>query len=254
MRTLASTISNQAYRFWGSLSYQADAKPDQHAHLIAPPTPGPHPLVLCMHGGGWTEGVHHGYVRVAIPLVQQGFAAASVGYRKVHEHPWPAPLDDLTHAFDFFCEHAEEFDLNPGRIAAVGDSAGGHLSLMLSTVRPLQAVVSVSGPTDVRPPVKTSYPKAYHDLCTHPVRSREDIALDASPLLRLQGDSCPVLQLVGSQDEVVPPQQSKDLQDRLTQMGVPNERRIFPGASHALMFEEEEAVHEEMHRFLKRRV
>jgi len=250
MHVLTPSTLTSSLRFWGELAYHDHAFPDQHAHLLAPSTPGPHPLVLCVHGGGWTQGMHHGYLRVAIPLARHGFAAAAVGYRKVSEAPWPAPLEDLESAYAFFQRHTEAFDLDPDRTAAVGDSAGGHLALMLSTVCELSAVVSISGPTDVRPPVITSSLKPYQDLCAHPECPREEVAESASPVLAIRSDSCPILQLIGSGDDIVPPTQSANLKQRLDRLGVPNERILFEGAGHGLVFEREEEVRSRMFGFL----
>ncbi len=254
MQTSDRTQTKAPIRCWNDLAYSADASDEQHAHLFVPEGEGPFPFVMCMHGGGWTSGTHHGYSRVAMPLAQAGFAAATVGYRKVDHQPWPTPLEDISAAFDFFQEHAAEFHIDSSRFAAMGDSAGGHLALMLSTKRPLQAVVSVSGPTDVRPPVVTSMTKPYLDIGTHPQYSIEEITPTASPVVCIEKDSCPILQILGGKDSIVPPGQPFSLQQCLDKLGVANELRMFPGEEHSLIFDQEEDVRKTMISFLKRRL
>lgn len=238
-------------RCWNDLAYVPGASPNQHAHLFVPEGEGPFPLVLCMHGGGWTQGVHHGYARVAMPLAQKGFAAATVGYTKVDKHPWPAPLEDLMHAVDFFREHADTFCIDPDKICALGDSAGGHLAMMLSTKRRLRAVISLCGPTDLRPPVETSLPGPYEDICRHPALSPEEVGLDASPVLQLKDPDCAVLQLHGELDTVVPNSQGISLKTALDQRDVRNDLRFFAHSGHDLIFHQEEKVRDEVIAFLK---
>lgn len=159
MQNSEFTAQTPPLKLRGGISTSHSAHPDQHFHLVTPQDGGPHPIVMCMNGGGWTAGTHHGYLRVAMPIAARGMAAASVGYRKVDQAPWPCPLEDLVAAYDTLVEHAGEFHIDPTQIFAMGDSAGGHLALMLSTERPLKGVISSSGPTDVRHPVSTSLPK-----------------------------------------------------------------------------------------------
>lgn len=76
------------------------------------------------------------------------------------------------------------------------------------------------------------------------------MAEKASPILNMTKASCPVLQLIGSRDDIVPPLQSQWLQAHLTDLGVENQRQVFDGAGHGLIFEREEEVRDAVIDFL----
>ena len=91
----------------------------------------PFPAVIHFHGGGWQAGdKSHGHKRI-IKLAQAGYVAVSVGYRFAPQYKWPEQIYDAKAAVRFLREHAKEFNIDPDRIGAVGDSAGGYLALML---------------------------------------------------------------------------------------------------------------------------
>src|SRR5262249_34672642 len=87
------------------------------------------PVVVYLHGGGWTIGsVEH-----FDPIVRQlanasGAIVVSVDYRLAPEPPYPTPLADCWHAVQWVAAHAAEFGGDPTRIAVAGDSAGGNLA------------------------------------------------------------------------------------------------------------------------------
>jgi acetyl esterase/lipase len=92
---------------------------------------GPFPAVIHFHGGGWQAGdKSHGHKRI-IKLAQAGYVAVSVGYRFAPQYKWPEQVYDAKAAVRFLRDHAKEFNIDPDRIGAVGDSAGGYLALML---------------------------------------------------------------------------------------------------------------------------
>ena len=111
-----------------------------------PATPGPHPAVVCLHGGAWRVRQPQGSVpRVAVVRLgharqepdrgprRRGFVAVSVGYRLAPDNKFPAQIEDAKTAVRFLRANAEEFGIDPDRIAALGFSAGGHLASLLGT-------------------------------------------------------------------------------------------------------------------------
>ena len=61
-----------------------------------------------------------------------GFVCVAPEYRFVTEAPWPAQLHDVKAAIRWVRRHADELGVDPGRIVVQGNSAGGHLSLMVA--------------------------------------------------------------------------------------------------------------------------
>ena len=101
--------------------------------VYRPSTPGPHPLVLNMHGGGWVLGNLAQSDWWCGQLAALGDAVVvSVDYRLAPEHPYPAAVHDCWDALLWAVEHAGELGADPGHVAVTGDSAGGNLAAVLA--------------------------------------------------------------------------------------------------------------------------
>ncbi|MFD7941201.1 alpha/beta hydrolase [Streptomyces sp. NPDC059755] len=91
------------------------------------------PAVLFFHGGGYIFGhidLFDGPVSRYVSA--SGVPMLSVEYRRAPEHPFPTPLEDAYAALCWLHEHAGELGVDRGRIAVMGDSAGGGLAAALS--------------------------------------------------------------------------------------------------------------------------
>jgi acetyl esterase len=98
-----------------------------------PDAPGPLPLYLDIHGGGWWMG--DGFVFHAATTALAAGAEAivvSVDYRLAPEHPYPAALDDCVAVLRWMHANAAELGGDPSRIAIGGASAGGNLAAALA--------------------------------------------------------------------------------------------------------------------------
>jgi acetyl esterase/lipase len=90
----------------------------------------PTPVLIFIHGGGWRQGDKRGLPRfLKEPLFEAGISVVSINYRLTDVAPYPAQVDDCTRAVQFVRSKAKEWNINPERIALMGASAGGHLSL-----------------------------------------------------------------------------------------------------------------------------
>jgi acetyl esterase len=90
---------------------------------------GPHPLLVFVHGGGWTIGDLDTHDEPCRLLCRHaGVHVLSVDYRLAPEHPFPAALDDVLAALRWAQANAEQLGADPRRFAIGGDSAGGNLS------------------------------------------------------------------------------------------------------------------------------
>lgn len=99
--------------------------------VFSPPSPGPHPLFLYVHGGGFRLGSKATHWAMAVPLVRAGFVVMMPNYRLAPRHPYPAAIEDAAAALCFAHDEATRFDADASRIVIGGESAGGNLTLGL---------------------------------------------------------------------------------------------------------------------------
>jgi acetyl esterase len=95
--------------------------------------PGPHPVLVYFHGGGWVIGdvdTHDGTVRAVAE--GSGATVVSVDYRLAPENPFPAAIDDCLAAVRWVADNAAALDVDPARLAVGGDSAGGNLAAVVA--------------------------------------------------------------------------------------------------------------------------
>ena len=95
------------------------------------PVPGPAPLVVYLHGGGWTIGSLESHDRICRRLADgSGAAVLAIGYRLAPEHPWPALVDDTVAALRWVASAPAGLGEAPTAVAVAGDSAGGTLAAL----------------------------------------------------------------------------------------------------------------------------
>ncbi len=92
------------------------------------------PIVLWIHGGGFWMGnqLEDWDGPVSAIAADAGVAVFSVDYRLAPEHPWPAAVEDSYAALLWLHENADDLDLDAGRIAVGGGSAGGNLAAVVA--------------------------------------------------------------------------------------------------------------------------
>lgn len=93
---------------------------------------GPRPLLVFIHGGGWTQGDKSGWSERAIkPYLNDGVSCAAINYRLTPGSPLPAPVHDAARAVQFLRTKAEAWNIDADRIAVTGGSAGACTSMWL---------------------------------------------------------------------------------------------------------------------------
>jgi acetyl esterase len=98
-------------------------------HYVPPEWGGRPPLLVFLHGGGWTIGDLDTHDEPCRILCRHGGAhVLSIEYRLAPEHPFPAAVEDAKAALDWAFAHAAELGADPVRVAIGGDSAGGNLA------------------------------------------------------------------------------------------------------------------------------
>ncbi|MBK7857457.1 MAG: alpha/beta hydrolase [Archangiaceae bacterium] len=132
--------------------------------VYAPKGPGPYPVVVFVHGGGWILGDRQqpggNYVQLGRRLASQGVVAVIPSYRLAATARHPAQVEDVARALTWALHHAPELNGDPTRVFAMGHSAGAQL-VALAACDPrylgalgaapsqLAGVIAISGPYDV---------------------------------------------------------------------------------------------------------
>jgi len=210
--------------------------------LRRPPGPGPVPLVVWIHGGGWREGSRThlpdpiAAARFHERILARGYAVADIEYRLSREAVYPAQLDDVKAALRWLRGNAAHLGLAPDRFAAWGESAGGHLAALAGlTAKPggsdaVQAVVDWYGPADFLGDDERWAATAANNgdgpgdaadewLFGGPRAERRVEAAEASPVHHVHPDAPPFLCVHGTVDRVVPSSQSELLAAALRAVG-----------------------------------
>ena len=91
-------------------------------------TDGPLPVIVSIHGGGWTYGDKELYQHYCMRLAQRGFTVVNFTYRLAPENRYPAVLEDCFSVFSWIMKNGADYYMDLDNIFMVGDSAGGQLA------------------------------------------------------------------------------------------------------------------------------
>ena len=97
--------------------------------VYTPEGPGPFPILVYNHGGGWIAGSARKYDKLCRYFANKvPCAVVSVNYRLAPKHKFPIPVEDCYAATMWAFNNARSINGDPARLAVGGDSAGGNLS------------------------------------------------------------------------------------------------------------------------------
>lgn len=141
------TFETLVYKRVGNLEIKADVYANQLKPAVL------RPVVVWIHGGALINGYRTGVPKWMLEhFLPRGYAIVSIDYRLAPETKLPAIIEDVVDAFSWIRTVGQkEFAADPARIAVVGGSAGGYLTLCTGiqvTPKPL-ALVSLWGYGDL---------------------------------------------------------------------------------------------------------
>lgn len=95
-------------------------------------TPGPAPVLIAVHGGGWRLGTAKFYSEWGPFLAARGYSVLAIDYRlsRADSPGWPGAAQDVLAAISYVRKNASALGIDPSRIGLMGDSAGAHLSAL----------------------------------------------------------------------------------------------------------------------------
>ena len=242
----------EGLHYWEHIPYSSQS-PRQIMDIWAPEGASNLPAVIWIHGGGWNdENLTEKYrpERQLANLSKLGFVCVSIEYRLAKHAPFPAQIEDCKCAVRFLRAHASQYGINPDKIGAWGESAGGHLTALLAVTSgvpefegtggwqeyssEIQAAVPWYAPYDM---IKSGLTREEENtlfqlLFNGSFEERRDLIWSASPIKYAGGKIPPMLCMHGDMDRLVPTWQTLDFYRAARDRGNPVEMVIVPGQGH----------------------
>ena len=273
-QTFLADIAGQ-YRIVPNVVYHEANNHENTLDLYLPTNaPGPTPVLLMIHGGGWVAGTKEGQSLRLLPYLEMGWAVVNVSYRLVQVSRAPAAVEDCLCALQWIAQNADQYNFDLARIVTTGNSAGGHLALTTGLIPPsaglnnqcaqrnfsgasstssvpVAAIINWYGITDVEDLTRGKNTKGYAVEWMGNLINRLDIARLVSPLSHVSADAPPILTIHGDADPIVPYSHATRLQTALEGAGIPNTLHTVPGGGHGgFNTNETIAIYESIYRFL----
>ena len=199
----------------------------------------PVPCIVCIHGGGWRVNRRVWFEPFAQYLASKGFAAVTIDYRMLPAVRIIDCVFDTKAAVRWVRANAEQYNIDPGRIGAIGASAGAHLVALLGTTAEVHELEGNGGNQNVSSAVQAVVGIATpaFTLSTSAQRaerfglSLEDLRL-LSPYENITKSAAPLYLIHGTADKTVPAQNSQEMYDRYQEVGAYVELTWIPGEDH----------------------
>lgn len=215
--------------------------PRQIMDVAIPPNAGPHtPWVLIVHGGSWKYGNKSWMGGIQKMLYREGIASANINYRRAGKDiSYREQVEDVTLAATQMKSIMARFG-NTGKYFLLGESAGGHLSMLYGYQHPeaVAGLISLSGPTDFY--TQTYLTNRFFKTArttieaitggSYDVPGDSVVFKEASPLTHIA--PVPTLIFQGTSDRVVDVSQATTLAEALKQKGFPHKLVLMEGAGH----------------------
>lgn len=221
----------------------------QRLDVVVPRGSGPFPVLVYVHGGGFTAMDKKDYTRVARVFADAGYLVLNCNYRLAPGWQYPAQLEDVSRAVAWALANARDFGGDPERLFLAGDSAGAKLSATYATVigedalarafgvehvqRPksLSGLVLIYGAYDCETVLDSGFPlisllmKNYLGYETAEYQER---AKAASPIRHVKEGYPPCFLTAGEKDPLYT--QSLDFERELERVGIPHKSIYFPAS------------------------
>lgn len=193
--------------------------------------------VILLHGGGWRYG---NFLQTGIwpeRLTSAGITVITVEYRLSSDtyHTWKDAPDDIKKAVAYIKTNSIDLGVDPTRLSIMGQSAGGHLALLEAyRNQSVPAAVSLYAPADVELDYFTSRDKSAElDFIGGPPGQYPDRYRSLSPIQYVTPSTPRTLLVQGLRDDLVSPDNSTRLADKLRRSGVKHQLMLLPLTGHS---------------------
>lgn len=180
-------------------------------------------------------------------LIDRGYTLFMVRHGSAPQFKVPDAVSDVRRALRYIRFHADKFKVDADRLGVFGNSAGGHLALMLGTTADdgdpqskdsitrtparVAAVVAYYPPVDLRQTKLDQ--ESLSKLKTGPLDFDASLQESVSPIVFVSPDDAPTLLVHGDMDSTVPLSNSERMRDAFKKAGVEHGLIVMEGAGHA---------------------
>ncbi len=177
--------------------------------VFAPPGARAAPILVFLHGGGWTNGYKEFVSFMAENVTRLGMLLVAPTYRLAPAHRLPAAMDDCRTLLAYLAGHAAQYGGDADNVFLSGHSAGGHLAAMVALQTELaaragipptmiRACLPVSGIMDIHHPAPA--PDSLDERVYTMLLSRPDEDALMSPIAWTSGNRIPFVLSYGDRD------------------------------------------------------
>jgi len=164
------------------------------------------------------------YESLAIELANKGFIISIVDYRQPPDYSYPKSIEDILNAIDWLEVHSREFDIRIKATGLTGQNFGGYLASLIGLAYPvkIQTVIAMHAPMDLttyEPP--WGYPYRYNAFIGKPLMADTIKWKELSPLYNIRKSGPAFLLMHGNIDELVPVNQSAEMERALKKILAP---------------------------------
>jgi acetyl esterase/lipase len=208
--------------------------PEQVADLWMPDGPGPHPVVVSIHGGyfrrQYRRDIHDPLARA---LVGSGLAVLNIEYRRVGTGgSWDHTTEDVMTAISWLSERRTRRGGLGDEVSLVGHSAGGYLALWAATHPDVHFVVGLSAVSDLADCARGGYDGGSVAAWLGAAPDSDPARYAHADLLGQLPTRATTWLVHGDADRTVPLHQSTRYVDRALQAGDVSSLRVLPGEGH----------------------
>lgn len=243
----------------------AGRRKDVKLDILSPSAPGSFPLVVYTSGGGFMVSVRRAAARQRAYVASCGFVVASIDYRTVRDQAtWEDAASDVKSAIRYLRANADEYRIDPRRVATWGESAGGYLATIAAVTNGVDslergsnrgsssrvdAAVSFFGASDL-----SDLARGFDDAAVAATEKPDgsvatwilgsgggvlsqfpEMVAKANPVTYLGADSPALLLFHGDDDRLVSPFQTAALHAAALQTGADSVRYLVRGAGHGIL-------------------
>jgi len=239
----------------------------------------PVPCVIVIQGGGFKAQDGKRFRPFAVYLAENGFAAALIAYRGQPDHTYPDTIADIKAAVRYVRKISGEYNLDAGRIGAMGRSAGATLVALLAVTGGMEEFEGEGGHSEFSSRIQAGvgYAGVYDFVARFTDEQQISMQPGAAAKIKsngqwigepfLPGDGhwqrasainyvdktdVPMLLVHCEDDSVVPWPQSQDMYMKLKKAGVHTEIEYYETGGHGFRLKESKAPMARMVAFFRK--